>query len=265
MHSALITGTSSGLGRGLAQRLHDRGWDVIGTVREESHGVGLPWTSVLADITSPDDIARLGQIVQSRWGKLDALVNNAGICQIGPWEELSDQEVTHQLNVNFIGAMNLVRQTLPMLRKGPGVIIQISSDSGQIAEAMFGAYNASKFALEGASEALLEEVEPDGVRVVIVEPGNFRTQISRNSPQPHGKNSTQRYLAQWKKIDEWLTWHGNESPIPEKCIDAIVAAITNQDAPFRLAVGEDVSESIRLRAKRIITQMDASDEFLNTL
>ena len=151
-----------------------------------------------------------------------------------------------------------------MLRQGPGVIIQISSDSGQIAEAMFGAYNASKFALEGASEALLEEVEPDGVRVVIVEPGNFRTQISHNSPQPHGKNSTQRYSVQWKKIDEWLTWHGSESPIPEKCIDAIVAAITNQDAPFRLAVGQDVSESIRLRAKRIISQMDASDEFLNS-
>jgi NAD(P)-dependent dehydrogenase (short-subunit alcohol dehydrogenase family) len=265
MQSALITGTSSGLGRGLAQRLHDRGWDVIGTIREESHGIGVPWTCVLADLTSPTDIAHLGQIVQSRWGKLDALVNNAGICQIGPWEELSDQEIAHQLNVNLIGAMNLVRQTLPMLRQAPGVIIQISSDSGHIAEAMFGAYNASKFALEGASEALKEEVEPDGVRVVIVEPGNFRTQISRNSPRPQGKNSTQRYSAQWKKTDEWLTWHGSESPTPEKCIDVIVAAITNQDAPFRLAVGEDVSESIRLRAKRIIGQMDASDEFLNSL
>lgn len=265
MKSALITGTSTGIGRGVAQRLHDRGWDVVGTVRDQSHGIGVPWSSVIADITLPADLARLGQFVKSRWGKLDALINNAGVCQTGPWEELADEEITHQLNVNIIGAMNLVRETLPMLRQSAGVIVQISSDSGHIAEAMFGAYNASKFALEGASEALAEEVAPDGVRVVVVEPGNFRTEIARHSPQAKGKNSTQRYTAQWNIIDEWLTWHGNESPVPEKCVEAIVAAVTNQNTPFRLAIGDGVSESIRERARRIISQMDASDDFLNSL
>ena len=265
MQNALITGTSSGLGRAVAQRLHDRGWDVIGTIRQESHGVGVPWTCVLADITSPTDLARIDQLVKERWGKLDALINNAGICQTGPWEELSDDEITHQLSVNVIGAMNLVRQSLPMLRQGSGVIIQISSDSGHIAEAMFGAYNASKFALEGASEALLEEVASDGVRVVVIEPGNFRTEIALHSPQAKGKNSTQRYTARWNKLDEWLTWHSSESPDPEKCVEAIVAAVTNRNTPFRLAIGEGVSESIRQRAKQIISQMDASDNFLNSL
>ena len=265
MQNALITGTSSGLGRAVAQRLHDRGWDVIGTIRQESHGVGVPWTCVLADITSPTDLARIDQLVKERWGKLDALINNAGICQTGPWEELSDDEITHQLSVNVIGAMNLVRQSLPMLRQGSGVIIQISSDSGHIAEAMFGAYNASKFALEGASEALLEEVASDGVRVVVIEPGNFRTEIALHSPQAKGKNSTQRYTARWNKLDEWLTWHSSESPDPEKCVEAIVAAVTNHNTPFRLAIGEGVSESIRQRAKQIISQMDASDNFLNSL
>ena len=265
MQNALITGTSSGLGRAVAQRLHDRGWDVIGTIRQESHGVGVPWTCVLADITSPTDLARIDQLVKERWGKLDALINNAGICQTGPWEELSDDEITHQLSVNVIGAMNLVRQSLPMLRQGSGVIIQISSDSGHIAEAMFGAYNASKFALEGASEALLEEVASDGVRVVVIEPGNFRTEIALHSPQAKGKNSTQRYTARWNKLDEWLTWHSSKSPDPEKCVEAIVAAVTNHNTPFRLAIGEGVSESIRQRAKQIISQMDASDNFLNSL
>lgn len=265
MQNALITGTSTGLGRGIAQRLHDRGWDVIGTIRQESHGIGVPWTCVLADITSPTDLARINQLVKSRWGKLDALINNAGICQVGPWEELSDDEIAHQLNVNVIGAMNLVRQSLPMLRQVAGVIIQISSDSGQIAEAMFGAYNASKFALEGASEALLEEVASDGVRVVVIEPGNFRTEIARHSRQARGKNSTQKYTAQWNIIDEWLTWHASASPDPDKCVEAIVAAVTNRNTPFRLAIGEGVSESIRQRAKQIISQMDASDNFLNSL
>ncbi|CAB4586849.1 unannotated protein [freshwater metagenome] len=265
MPNALITGTSTGLGRGVAARLHDLGWDVIGTVRDLSHGKGVPWACELADITSPTDLLRLGQLVEDRWGKLDALINNAGVCQIGPWEELSDDEITHQLNVNVIGAMNLVRQTLPMLRESAGVIVQISSDSGQIAEAMFGAYNASKFALEGASEALSEEVASDGVRVVVVEPGNFRTEIARHSPQAKGKNSTQRYTVRWNKIDEWLTWHGSESPDPEKCVEAIIAAVTNRNTPFRLAVGEGVSESIRQRAKRIMSQMDDSDDFLNSL
>ncbi|GDX24687.1 short-chain dehydrogenase/reductase [Actinomycetes bacterium] len=265
MQNALITGTSTGLGRGIAQSLHERGWDVIGTIRQESHGVGVPWTCVLADITSPTDLARIDQVVKNRWGKLDALINNAGICQVGPWEELSSDEITHQLNVNVIGAMNLVRQSLSMLRKGAGVIVQISSDSGQIAEAMFGAYNASKFALEGASEALQEEVASDGVRVVVIEPGNFRTEIARHSPQAKDKNSTQKYIAQWNKIDEWLTWHGNKSPNPDKCVEAIVAAVTNLNTPFRLAIGEGVSDSIRQRAKQIISQMDASDNFLNSL
>jgi NAD(P)-dependent dehydrogenase (short-subunit alcohol dehydrogenase family) len=265
MQNALITGTSSGLGRAVAQRLHDRGWDVIGTIRQESHGVGVPWTCVLADITSPTDLARIDQLVKERWGKLDALINNAGICQTGPWEELSDDEITHQLSVNVIGAMNLVKQSLPLLRQSSGVIIQISSDSGHIAEAMFGAYNASKFALEGASEALLEEVASDGVRVVVIEPGNFRTDIARHSPQAKGKNSTQRYTARWNKLDEWLTWHSSESPDPEKCVEAIITAVTNRETPFRLAIGEGVSESIRQRAKQIISQMDASDNFLNSL
>ena len=116
-----------------------------------------------------------------------------------------------------------------------------------------------------AGEELLEEVASDGVRVVVIEPGNFRTEIARHSPPPRGKNSTQRYTAQWTKIDEWLTWHGSESPDPEKCVEAIVAAVTNRNTPFRVAIGEGVSESIRQRAKQIISQMDASDNFLNSL
>jgi NAD(P)-dependent dehydrogenase (short-subunit alcohol dehydrogenase family) len=249
----------------VAEKLHHLGWDVVGTLRHKSESVDVPWTTVRADVTTTTDVVALGELVAGQWGRLDALINNAGICLTGPWEELNSNELTYQLSVNLVGAMNLVRETLPSLREARGVIVQISSDSGQIAEAMFGAYNASKFALEGASEALLEEISADGVRVVVVEPGNFRTEISRRSPQAEGKGSTQRYTAQWLKVDRWLDWHGSNSPLAEKCVDAIVAAVTRENVPFRVAVGEGVSESIRERAKRVITQMDASDEFLRSL
>ncbi len=265
MPSVLITGTSSGLGRGTAQRLHDLGWDVVGTVRNEEDRLALPWTTMRADVTSASELLSLGRFVENRLGKLDALVNNAGICLTGPWEELTAVEVANQLNVNVIGAMSLVRQVLPLLREARGVIVQISSDSGQIAEKMFGAYNASKFALEGASEALREEISPDGVRVVIVEPGNFRTEISNKSPQAKDKNVTQRYVSQWKKIDQWLSWHGKSSPELDKCVSAIVAAVSHEKVPFRLAVGDGVSDSIRNRATQLIAQMDASDIFLESL
>jgi NAD(P)-dependent dehydrogenase (short-subunit alcohol dehydrogenase family) len=265
MPSVLITGTSSGLGRGAAHRLHALGWDVIGTMLAEPTDDAPPWEVAVADITVDADVEALGDLVERRWGRLDALVNNAGIGMSGPFEELTPTELRHQLDVNLVGPMALVRACLPALRAASGVVVQLSSISGQAGDALMGPYNASKFGLEGASEALALELRPQGVRVVVVEPGPFRTPITSASPQAAGKDATGRYAEQWKQVDDWMAWHGTDSADPGACVDAIVGAVTRPDAPFRIPVGEGIAETVRRHAHKVIAQTQAAEEFLRQL
>jgi len=171
--TAIVTGTSSGLGRGVAERLELLGWDVLGTVRGD--GTGLPFETVRCDVTDDDAVGRLGRQVLERWGRLDALVNNAGVSLTGPVEELAPAELRRHLDVNLVAPLALVRACLPALRAARGVVVQVTSVAAYSGSELFSAYNASKFGLEGASEALAIEVAQQGVRVVLVEPGPFRT------------------------------------------------------------------------------------------
>ena len=265
MPSALITGTSSGLGRGVAERLTVLGWDVLGTVLAPEHGDGLPFETVVADVTDDAAMAELGVAVGERWGGLDALVNNAGFALGGPWEELMPAELRRQLDVNLVGAMALTGACLPALRTSRGVVVNVSSVSGQAGDALMGAYNASKFGLEGASEALRAEVRPFGVRVVLIEPGPFRTPISLVSPQAAGKDPDGDYAEGWRTIDGWLAWHAEQSADPQPCIAAIVGAVTRPDAPFRIPVGEGIADVVRRHAHKLIEQADAAEAFLRSL
>ena len=109
MPCALITGTSSGFGRGVAERLHALGWDVLGTVRNAARSAGLTFETTELDVTDQVAVESLGQEVMSRWGRLDALVNNAGCIINGPVEELTPDELRHQLDVNAVGAASVTR------------------------------------------------------------------------------------------------------------------------------------------------------------
>ena len=189
-------------------------------------------------------------------------ISNAGYAMFGPWEEMTSQELRDQLEVNLVGTMALCRACLPLLREAGGVIVQVSSVSGQIGEELGGAYNASKFALEGATEALRAEVEAQGIRVAIVEPGPFRTSILQTSPQVAGKGSTGRYADAWKETDEWSAWLGSGSEDPERAVDAIVAAATIPDAPFRIPVGEEAGAWVREHAEGVLADVERADAFL---
>lgn len=264
MPLALITGTSSGLGRGAAEKLTTLGWDVVGTVLDPAHGEGLAFETVVADVTVDDDVERLGALVRER-GRLDALVNNAGIAMGGPWEEVTATELRQQLAVNLVGAMALTGACMPALRAARGVVVNISSVSGQAGDPLMGPYNASKFGLEGASEALRAEVRPFGVRVVLVEPGPFRTPISAASPQAIAKDVDGPYAEQWKVVDDWLAWHAAASADPQQCVDAIVGAVTRDDAPFRIPVGDGIADVVRKHAAALVRQADAAEAWLRTL
>lgn len=261
--TALVTGTSSGFGRGVAQRLSSLGWRVLGTVRSDEDG--LPFETVRCDVTDDAAVARLGTEVQRRWGRLDALVNNAGAALAGPAEELSTDEIRWQLDVNLVGPLAVLRACLPALRAAQGVVVQVSSESGISGDGMFSAYNASKFGLEGASEALAQELAPLGVRVVIVEPGAFNTGISQRARQAADRGSAQVYDESWAGLDGWAEWHGSASADPGGAVDAIVAAVTRQDAPLRIPVGDGIADKLRARAAELRAQADAAEEFLGSL
>ncbi len=261
--TALVTGTSSGFGRGVAQRLSSLGWRVLGTVRSDEDG--LPFETVRCDVTDDAAVARLGTEVQRRWGRLDALVNNAGAALAGPAEELSTDEIRWQLDVNLVGPLAVLRACLPALRAAQGVVVQVSSESGISGDGMFSAYNASKFGLEGASEALAQELAPHEVRVVIVEPGAFRTGISRRARQAADRGSALVYDDGWAGLDGWAEWHGSASADPAGAVDAIVAAVLRQDAPLRLPVGDGIAEKLRAHAAELLAQADAAEEFLGSL
>ncbi|MFN8159068.1 MAG: SDR family NAD(P)-dependent oxidoreductase [Candidatus Nanopelagicales bacterium] len=262
MPSAVITGTTSGFGRAVAQRLHDLGWDVLGTVLAPAEAEGVPWRTAVVDVTDDDAVDGLRDLVG---GSLDALVNNAGIAMAGPWEELSSRELRRILDVNVVGAMAVTRACLPALRAARGVVVNISSVSGQAGDPLMGPYNASKFGLEGASEALRAELKPHGVRVHLIEPGPFRTPISQAIQTAAGRGTSGAYVEGWGGIDQWLSWHGQASADPQHCVDAIVGAVLRDDAPFRIPVGDGISEVVRRHAAKLAESATRADTWLTTL
>jgi NAD(P)-dependent dehydrogenase (short-subunit alcohol dehydrogenase family) len=263
MPTALVTGTSSGLGLATAERLVSLGWTVLGGMRDPSSAAsGAGWEPVALDLRDPDSILALASQVEERFGSLDALVSNAGYGLLGPWEEISLKEFRDQLEVNLIGTMTLCLACLPALRAASGVFVQVSSVSGQSGDAGFGAYNASKFGLEGASEALALELEPQGVRVVIVEPGPFRTAIGVKSPGPAGRGRTGRYDDLWRETDEFLAFLGSGAEDAEIAVDAIVAAATVPGAPLRIPVGRDAGTWMREHAEAVIADVERAATFL---
>lgn len=262
MPSAVITGTGSGFGRAVAQRLHDLGWDVLGTVLSPEEADDLPWATALVDVTDDAAVASLRDQVG---GSLDALVNNAGIAMAGPWEELTSPELRRILDVNVVGAMAVTRACLPALRAARGVVVNLSSVSGQAGDPLMGPYNASKFALEGASEALRAELKPHGVRVHLVEPGPFRTPISLAIQTAEARGSSDAYAEAWDGVDQWLAWHETSSADPQRCVDAIVGAVLRDDAPFRIPVGDGISDVVRRHAAKLADSATRAESWLDTL
>ncbi|MCW2776931.1 MAG: short-chain alcohol dehydrogenase, partial [Frankiales bacterium] len=177
MPAVLVTGAARGIGRAIVVRLAAAGWDVVAGVRRLADADDLlsdRVTAVQLDVTSAADLAALDAALPAR---LDAVVNNAGIVVGGPVEGLDLDALRHQLEVNVVGQVAVTQAVLPRLRTSKGRVVFVSSVSGRIATPMTGAYNASKFALEGLADALRMEVRPWGVDVVLVEPAQTDTAL----------------------------------------------------------------------------------------
>ncbi len=175
-----ITGVTSGFGKATAELLAEKGCKVYGIGRRIS-GEVRNVTELLADVTDPEQIRPAVDTILEREGRIDVLINNAGMGIGGSVEESSDEEIRLQMDTNFLGTVNMIRSILPAMRQqGGGTIINISSIGGLMGLPFQGYYSASKYAVEGMSEALAMEVRPFHVRVVVVEPGDFSTHFTAN-------------------------------------------------------------------------------------
>lgn len=172
----LITGASSGLGRATAEHLHEHGYRVYGTSRKPEAAPELPFPLLQVDVADEASVRQAVEHIVTQEGRLDVVVNNAGYGIAGAVEETTPEEAMRQLDVNLLGVLRVCRAALPVMRRqGSGLILNVSSLGGRVGLPFQGWYSASKFALEGLTEALRMEVAPFGVRVALLEPGDFRT------------------------------------------------------------------------------------------
>ncbi len=184
MPTVLVTGASRGIGKSIVSYLSAAGWDVIGGVRDAADAEALSAlprvSTVTLDVTDDAQVAALPEALP---GRLDAVVNNAGIAVSGPLEGLTTAEIRRQLDVNVVGQLAVTSAVLPLLRESRGRIVFISSVNGKLAAPMMGAYSASKFALEAAADALRQELRPWHIAVSVVEPAQTDTDLWRTADQ----------------------------------------------------------------------------------
>lgn len=176
----LITGISSGFGRETARLLAEKGHTVYGTLRRPSE-IPPNIRPVIMDLTDPASISKAVETIKGDEGRIDVLINNAGMHTGGPLETLPGEYLRLQMETNFTGTVLLTREVLPLMRwQGGGLIINVSSIGGLMGLPFQGFYSASKFAIEGFSEALRMEVKQFNIKVVIINPGDFHTGNTAN-------------------------------------------------------------------------------------
>jgi NAD(P)-dependent dehydrogenase (short-subunit alcohol dehydrogenase family) len=238
-----ITGASAGFGRALAQAVLARGGRVVATARDVTsldviaEAGGARALLLPLDVALPDQIAAAISQAEA-FGGVDVLVNNAGYGFLGGIEESGENELRRQLEVNFFGAAALIRHCLPAMRaRGLGFIVNISSIAGARGFAGSGWYAASKFALEGLSEALAAEVKPFGIGVMIVEPGAFRTDFAgRSIVMPTAPIPAYEELAANRLM---VSQHdGLQAGDPTRAAEAILNAVESPEPPMRLVLGK---------------------------
>jgi NAD(P)-dependent dehydrogenase (short-subunit alcohol dehydrogenase family) len=240
-----ITGCSTGFGLLLAHELLKRGERVIATARNASKLDDLltlyPDTArtFKLDVTKPDEIDSVARVALTAFGHIDVLVNNAGYGVNGAIEEVSEDEFEPMFQTNLYGLIRVTKAFLPHFReRRSGNIFNFSSIGGLIGGAGWGFYSATKFAVEGLSEALAAEMKPLGVHVTIIEPGPFRTDFLGRSGKLAAKEFPE-YKDTAGKAREYLKTNAGKQPgDPQKAIEAVIAVADSPEPPVHLILGK---------------------------
>ena len=237
-----ITGCSTGFGRELARHLLVCGYRTVVTARNPDSLAELgehPNALVLKlDVTDQRQIDTAVKAAEDHFGRIDVLVNNAGLGYIAAVEESEDKEVRWMFDVNVFGLGRMTSAVLPgMRRKRSGFIVNVSSIAGLCSFPGLGYYNATKHAVEGLSEALWQEVEPLGIKVMIVEPSGFRTDWAGRSASESAQQIADYAGTAGEKRSQLRKFSGKQPGDPVRAVQAIVKAVESANPPHRLLLG----------------------------
>ncbi|WP_221179352.1 oxidoreductase [Streptomyces botrytidirepellens] len=244
---ALVTGASSGIGKAAALALVEAGFDVVGTSRDTSRAAPLDGVTFLdLDVASDASVTAVVQQVIDRFGRIDVLVNNAGMGLMGAAEENSVAQAQGVFDVNVFGVMRMVKAVLPHMRaRGRGRIINLSSVLGFLPSPYMAVYAASKHAIEGYSESLDHEIREHGVRALLVEPAYTSTGFEANSPRPDTPLPV--YADQRRAFDRMMETAIKDGDDPGIVAKVIVAAATDPKPKLRYTAGPTAGRASTLR------------------
>ena len=239
-----ITGCSTGFGRELARHTLGVGYPTVVTARRVDHvqdlvaeGGDLACPLAL-DVTDPAAVASAVKAAEAKFGRIDVLVNNAGIGYFGSFEESDEAEVRRMFEINVWGLVSMTRAVLPGMRaRKAGCVVNISSMGGISAFPGVSFYNGTKFAVEGLSEALAQEVAPLGIKVRLIEPGPFRTDWAGRSANEAPDTIADYHATAGARRDTIRNYSGKQPGDPVRAAAAIVKAVEDADAPLRLLLG----------------------------
>ncbi len=257
-----ITGCSTGFGRQIAKHVLELGYRVVVTSRDTADVQDLAELGealiLKLDVTDRSQADAAVKAAEDHFGGIDVLVNNAGIGYFAAVEESDEKEVRKMFDVNVFGLCRMIHIVLPGMRKrGTGYIVNLSSIGGLRSFPALGYYNATKFAVEGLSEALWQEVEPLGIKVILVEPSGFRTDWAGRSA-----NETQHQITDYadtadKNIRHLRAISGNQHGDPVRAAEAIVQAVESSNPPHRLLLGNDAYNGAMAKLDELREEFEA--------
>lgn len=263
----LITGCSTGFGRELATSALQAGNKVIVTARNPADiddiVTKFPETSIAVklDVTQHNEIKIAVKKAMEKFGRIDVLVNNAGIGYFGAVEESEEAEVRRMFEINFFGLANMTKEVLPVMRKQrSGHIVNIASIGGLVSFPAVGFYNATKYAVDGLSESLAKETAPLGIKVTVIAPSGFRTDWAGRSAN-NSKTVIEDYAStagQNKNNIRGIS--GNQAGDPYRAAKAIIKAVDSENPPMRLLLGAAALKGARNKLNELKKDFDAWEE-----
>ena len=256
---ALVTGSSSGMGFTTAVMLARAGIHTYASMRnlkksktitDLANKENLPLQVIQLDVNDDKSVKDAIAKIVTEKERIDVLVNNAGYGLFGSIEDVSIEEMKAQFETNFFGVMRVTQLVLPTMRKQKsGTIVNVSSVGGRISLPVLSAYNSTKFALEGLSESMSYELEPFGIKVIIIEPGVIRTNIMDSSIfAKKAQNPKSPYFSLIQKVESnFKSMMENKSSPPEEVAKVILGALTSKNPQLRYTVGDDAATMIQAR------------------
>lgn len=246
----LITGSSSGIGKATAMHFAEQGWNVVATMRTpEKAGAWAQHKNITLlrlDVLDETSIQQAINDTLNKFGKLDAIVNNAGYGLVGPFEASTPEQIQRQFDTNVFGLMNVCRAVIPHFReRRDGTIINVASMGGRLTFPLYSLYHGTKWAVEGFSESLQFELLPFNVRVKIVEPGAIKTDFYDRSMDVMSKPGLTAYDAYVSKAMPNMNKFGETAPGPERVAQVIYQAATDGSGKLRYPVNSALFLALR--------------------